>query len=152
MQNSIQINNDRRALAFANSLPHPLRLAHSTFQDTLYQTIAQHVRVKTKQGWEAIPCSQILYCQARSNYTKLHLIDERSFLISYSLKQVLANCAFDKLLRIHQSYAINTMHMQRIIISKSEHIELINGKCIPISRRRKKTVQHLFFSNQSHLI
>lgn len=79
--------------------------------------------------------NDLVYLNADTNYTIIHLENGRSILISYTLKR------FEKLLkdseqfvRIHRSYLVNTRHIKYRTTSE---IILKDGLVLPVARRRR---------------
>lgn len=87
-----------------------------------------------------IPITQIIRCEASSNYTKIYLQDESSILASKTLKEYEAILSSTGFLRVHKSHLVNAFFIERIV-NKSELI-LSNNDRIPISRRRKELINN----------
>ena len=93
--------------------------------------------VPTKSGIDFVLIRDILYCEADSNYTYIHLAGNRRI---YSAK-VLRD--FDLLLssydfcRIHQSFLINLNHLKRYYRGDGGYVEMVNGASLSVSRSRK---------------
>ena len=74
--------------------------------------------------------------EGEGNYTFIHTLTGKKYLVSKSLRLVhlMINSDF---LRIHKSYLVNPIHVYK----RSLHaVELTGGKIIPIARRRAKDV------------
>ena len=79
---------------------------------------------------------EVTFLQGEGNYTFIHTMEGKRYLISKSLRIVhqMVNSDF---VRIHKSFLVNPIHVSK----RSLHaIELADGKIIPIARRRAKDV------------
>jgi two-component system LytT family response regulator len=98
----------------------------------------EKIALPSSNGLELVKVSDIIYCQADSNYTIFHLIDGQQILVSRSLKE------YDEILtphgfyRIHQSYLIKISFVKKYIKGEGGTVILENGKELDVSRRRKE--------------
>ena len=100
------------------------------------RTIINRIGVKTLNGIEIIRTSEILYCQAESNYCRLHLREGRSLLTSKTLKHVSEHLPGGLFTRIHQSYLVNT----KAITGVHTELTLSDGTTLPIARNRRQVL------------
>lgn len=102
------------------------------------------ITVKCKNGRRIININDIIYCQAKNNYTDMFLT---------SLEGNRINCAktlneFEKMLpkdlfvRCHRSYLANIKHIY-ILQFKDKKITLINEKTIKLSQNGYKNVKKI---------
>lgn len=117
-----------------------LKVAYSNLQYQVSSDITDVYCIRTENGQELVPMNKISYCEAQGNYTKINLIDGRSYLQSYSLKQVLLSMPQGHMIRAHHKYAIHMGKVRFLMKSPKHLIEMTCGSLIPYSRRRKKTV------------
>lgn len=99
--------------------------------------------VATSEGYRIIEIDNLMRCEADSNYTKLHLIDGGSLIVSKSLKQfheLLANSSF---YRIHQSHLINPKHIAGFTKANGGQIEMKDKTLLSVSRAHKKDFLNL---------
>ncbi len=86
-------------------------------------------------GYVIVDVSDITYCEAQSNYTKINLNNGKSYVTSKSLKfydQRLMNGDF---YRIHKSFLVNINFIKEV---KSDgYVVLFDGSCLSISQRAK---------------
>lgn len=95
------------------------------------------------EGFKVVKVSDILYCQADDNYTKVFLKD-RKYLISKTLKyleQALEGFSFA---RIHKSYLVNVNEVVRYRKGKGGTVVLSNGKELSVSASRKQELLSYF--------
>ncbi|MCB0628515.1 MAG: LytTR family DNA-binding domain-containing protein [Saprospiraceae bacterium] len=98
----------------------------------------QRIGIPTKSGIDFVLIQDILYCEADSNYTFVHLTDNRKLYSAKTLKD------FDQLLgqtefcRIHQSFLINLNHLKKYYRGDGGYVEMINGTSLNVSRAKKE--------------
>ncbi|MCH2225567.1 MAG: LytTR family transcriptional regulator DNA-binding domain-containing protein [Crocinitomicaceae bacterium] len=113
-------------------------------QDSKMFMESDRISIPVKDGWEIIRVEDIVYCQADSNYTDLHLVDGKKRKVSKPLKMY-AECLYSKsFVRIHQSYLVNSRYMKKLSKDKSPSLFLSTGISIPVSRSGKKELLKLF--------
>lgn len=110
--------------------------------DKLISTINQYQRKKiiinSKSGVESIDLPEIVFMEALSNYTHIHLADSSTVLTSKTLKEFdvqlcLSNQNF---MRVHNSYIIN-LHKVLRYLKDEETIMLVTNQKIPLAKSRK---------------
>ena len=79
----------------------------------------------------------VVMLKSDKSYTTIFLKDEKSILVSKTLKEVEKKFSFSQFFRVHNSYLININHIKEY--SKSDGGELImsNGMRAGISRNKK---------------
>lgn len=98
----------------------------------------QRIGVPTKSGIDFVLIQDILYCEADSNYTFVHLTNNKKLYSAKTLKD------FDQLLgqtefcRIHQSFLINLNHLKKYYRGDGGYVEMINGASLNVSRSKKE--------------
>jgi len=98
----------------------------------------KHIIVPTSDGLEFIEIDKIQRCQSDSNYTYIHIVDEKPILIAKTLKEVEDLLEGNEFYRIHHSHLINVRYIRKYNNGKAGSITMKDGTLIPISRRRKK--------------
>jgi two-component system LytT family response regulator len=96
------------------------------------------VALPTLKGLDFIEVHQVMYCQSDGNYTRLHLTDGETILVSKTLKEVEGYFEGHYFFRVHNSYLVNMNHIRKYIKGKGGYIVLKNGHYIPVSRGRKE--------------
>jgi two-component system LytT family response regulator len=96
------------------------------------------ILVNLKSGIEAVDLNEVIFLESKSNYTQLHLINDKLILTSKTLKEFedqlcVTNFPF---MRVHKSYIINLKKVNKYL--KSEEIILLENNCkVPLSRSKK---------------
>ena len=80
--------------------------------------------------------SKVMYCQAESNYTFIHFEPERLLVKCKTLKAVQEELDKNHFMRVHSKYLINVNYIKEVSEDR-HHVKLINGKVLPIARRRR---------------
>jgi DNA-binding LytR/AlgR family response regulator len=86
--------------------------------------------------------SDIVFIEGQGNYTVFHTRHGQRILTSKSLSFYRDRLPA-QLLRVHKSYFVNTLFIKGF---DKETVHLTNGKCLPVSRRRRREVK-----TQTHL-
>lgn len=108
------------------------KLKSQNLQDT-------KIMINTVDGAMFIKVSEIIMLQSESNYTLIHLENNKKFLASKTLS------IFDEMLeslnfmRVHRSFIINLTKIQKIKCTDSNYVAVLeNNSTVEISRRKKK--------------
>lgn len=97
------------------------------------------IALPSGRGVDLVDASEILYCNAESNYTHVILSGNKKYTLSKTLKDVesMLESTMD-FFRVHQSYLINFKYMQRYLRDDGGYVVMSDGKHIPIAKRRKE--------------
>lgn len=102
------------------------------------------VAIPIADGLEFIEVDSIIYCQSQSNYTNICTIDDRSFLISRTLKDVDRHLCKYSFIRVHQSYLINPNLIEKYCRNDGGYLIMFNGHKIPISNSKRSVIVDIF--------
>ena len=117
--------------------------------ENLEELLSSFVREKSSKDKIAIPVSDgiefinvedIVYCQSHSNYTTLHLQNDKKLMFSKTLKDTEVILNKYGYLRVHQSYLINPSHLKRYIRHDGGSVIMSDDKQIPISTSKRKII------------
>lgn len=93
--------------------------------------------IPSVKGYQVLSLSEIIYCEASSNYTNFHFT-ERPMICSSKLMQdyesLLEDCGFA---RVHKSFMVNMEHVKEYIRGEGGSVILTNGHVVEVSRRKK---------------
>jgi len=92
----------------------------------------------TTDGLVFIKVSDILYCQASSNYTEITLIDSKKYTVSRTLKEYEDMLAGQNFFRIHHSYLINLDKVKKYVRGEGGYVIMNNDKSLDVSKRKKE--------------
>ncbi|TCD08201.1 response regulator transcription factor [Pedobacter frigidisoli] len=88
------------------------------------------------QGFKMIDVDDIIYIEADSNYSVVHLSNEDKITVSKVLREFEELLPTEQFVRIHKSSIINLNHLKEYNSKNGLQVFLKNGESINISRRR----------------
>ena len=94
------------------------------------------ITLPEQEGFKVLTVSDILYCEADDNYSRIYL-EDRKILVSKTLKYLedaLREYAFA---RIHKSFLVNVNEIVRYRKGKGGSVVLSTGKELPVAASRK---------------
>ena len=119
-------------------------------KEQLFNNLVQNIEQKDIRDFKiAVPSSDgvhffvvedILRLEADSSYTNIHLVNQRPFLASKTLKHFEEMLEDFHFIRTHKSHLVNSKHITRISNDK-EFVLLTDGSKVEVARRRKEEVQ-----------
>lgn len=93
--------------------------------------------IPSLKGFQVVDISDVIYCEASSNYTNFYFSDRTVICSSkpiHEYEELLGDCNF---VRIHKSYLANLEHIKEYVRGEGGSIILSNGSEIEVSRRKK---------------
>lgn len=100
--------------------------------------IKEYLAVASQDKIELFKVSDIVFLASDSKYATFYLIDGTHHISNKNLiyyEGILDPASF---FRIHKSYIINIRYTSRIIKKGGSYCQLVNGKLLPISKRKKE--------------
>jgi two-component system LytT family response regulator len=97
---------------------------------------ADRMALSTTEGYIIVHFADILYCEAMSNYCRIHLRTQPSLVASRTLKYIQSVLPSTEFIRPHQSYLVR---FDEITFAGHE-IKMSNGVNIPVSRQHRNTL------------
>jgi len=94
-------------------------------------TLPQH------DGFQVLNVSEILYCQADDNYTKIFLLNKK-ILVSKTLKYFEDALSEFPFARVHKSFLVNVNEVVKYRKGKGGSVIMSNGKEVMVSASKKK--------------
>src|SRR4029079_10050166 len=98
---------------------------------------ATRIALPGQNGISFIELDEIVFVEASNNYSKLVLMDKKTFTISKTLKDVQDVLEESHFLRVHRQYIINLNHLKYFNRNKSILI-MDNGIDLPIAKNQKE--------------
>lgn len=110
----------------------------------LKQKSLQHFKLalSTSEGTFLYEPREIIVLEGSSNYTKFFFANQKTLVVSKTLKEYEDILLDHQFLRVHKSYLVNRAHV--IKVDKEGILELSNQMYIPVSRRRKAEILQWF--------
>lgn len=94
--------------------------------------------VPSLKGIKVIEITDIIYCEASSNYTNFHLTSGVTLCSSrpiFEYETLLEDSSF---VRVHKSFLVNLQHIQEYIRGEGGSIIMTNNHEVEVSRRKKE--------------
>lgn len=101
------------------------------------------IPIPSLDGTHLIHPSDILFCQADGSYTKFHLENNKSLILSKSIKHAEQLLISNEFLRIHRSYIINTTKVNKLHTHDGKYVE-IQSHIIPISKSNLEKLSQIY--------
>lgn len=98
----------------------------------------EQIAIPTSEGLEFIPIHKIIRIASDSNYSKLHLVDGTTLLVTRLLKDFEDMLTPYRFYRIHNSHLVNLTYIKKYIRGEGGQVMLQNGDVIDVSRRKKE--------------
>jgi two-component system LytT family response regulator len=113
----------------------------SKIKDAVRQAYNQHeadrIAIPMRDGFEILPCKEIVHLEASESYTTIYLADGKKLLSSKNIKVYEDKLNPDLFFRVHKSHIINMRyHLKGFNRMDGNSAVMSNGKHIPIARRK----------------
>ena len=94
--------------------------------------------VPDQDGIFLLKITDICYCKAEGNYTRIHLAGSRNLLSSWQLKNLEGRLSkLHCFIRVHHSFMVNLMHVERYYKRDGGCLLLHDQTEIPVARNRR---------------
>jgi two-component system, LytTR family, response regulator len=119
--------------------------------ELLLQNIAQPVKstppriaLTTGDGMIFVPTTDIIYCEAESNYTKVVLTGGKKIVVSKVLKDIDEALSGPDFCRVHSSFLINVNRIKKYVRGDGGYLVMDDDTDVSISRNRRQEFMELF--------
>lgn len=119
--------------------------------DLLLQTIneqnrptPQRIALSTSDGLIFVPTTDIIYCEAESNYTTVVLDGGKKIVVSKVLKDIDEALSGPDFFRVHSSFLININRIKKFVRGDGGYIIMDNDATVSISRSRRQEFMEMF--------
>jgi len=106
---------------------------------------ATRILVKSNCTLHLLSVNDILRCHAESNYCFIYYGEGLKVYMARTLKAMSHKLSESGFVRVHRSHLVRRDAIQEVC---TDHLVLINGEVIPISRRYKKKI--CWITDQQH--
>jgi len=106
--------------------------------------VSDKIAVPYQQGVIFLPISEVIYCESDSNYTKVIATQNRSFLLTRTLREVQEVLEERNFLRVHRQYVINLDHIKLFMKGEGAYLVMTNDVSIPVARNQKEKLIQRF--------
>ncbi len=90
------------------------------------------------KGFQVVSISDIIYCEASSNYTNFHFTNRAPICTSRPIHEYDEILGDSNFIRIHKSYLVNVDHIKEYLRGEGGSVLLSNGQEIEVARRKKE--------------
>jgi len=104
----------------------------------------QRIALTTNDGMIFVPTSDIIYCEAESNYTKVVLQGGKKIVVSKVLKDIDEALNGPDFCRVHSSFLINVNRIKKYVRGDGGYLIMDDDANISISRNRRQEFMDLF--------
>jgi len=110
--------------------------------------------LKSKTHIRAVAFSSIIYIEAKRAYSAFHFTEsgkDSVVLMSKPLAEYVGLLPDQMFFRIHKSFLVNTRYISSAVLKGDIHeVILINGKLLPLSRRKYLDLQEFMLNSPEH--
>lgn len=100
------------------------------------------INLPTLQGFKRVNISEIIRCEADSNYTFIYMLDKTKVMVSRTLHDFEKNLSHYNFFRIHHKHLINLEHLKEYIKGKGGQVIMADNSVLDVSIRRKNEFLH----------
>jgi hypothetical protein len=93
--------------------------------------------VPTADGLVFVYVKNIAYCKASSNYTEISMADGSLHIVSRTLKEYERILSEHGFFRIHHSFLINLMYLEKYVRGDGGYVVMQDGKTFDVSKRKR---------------
>lgn len=108
------------------------------YQDKKFDKIA----IPSVDEFHFVRISDIVRCEASSNYTIIYLVTGKRIVAPKTLKEFEELLTSDGFFRVHQSHLINLSHIQKFLKTKNK-LRMSDASEVEVSRRKKTLFMEL---------
>ena len=105
----------------------------------LHQPHLQRIAIPTIEGLILLPVSDILFCEANSSYTILHLHKSEKIVSAKTLKEYEEVLEPHGFFRVHHSHLVNLNHIQKYVRGDGGYVIMSDHSTITVSRNKKES-------------
>ena len=127
-------------------IQHQLNTQLQALEENMKNDIRQKKKIvlKTMENIYLVSLQDIMYLESDRSYTTFHTLNHDRIVISKPLKDFDELLCDDGFYRVHKSYLINMMHIQRFEKQEGGNIVLTNDHKIPVASRKREELLELF--------
>lgn len=99
---------------------------------------AEHrLRLSTSAGVRFVPVNEIAGIEGDGRYSTVHFVNEKPLLVTRNIGEFESELEQSGFFRAHKSWLVNCAHVVRFSGTDGGTLELVNGKKVLLSRRKK---------------
>jgi two-component system LytT family response regulator len=101
------------------------------------QSGLESIALPTHDGFTMVHINDIIYLNAESNYTWVHLVQQKKYLVTKTLKDLEDMLRFPQYFRSHKSHLVNLNHVDRYVRGQGGYLVMKDQLQIPVARAQK---------------
>ena len=101
-------------------------------------TPVRKIAMPTMEGFQMIKIDSIISCEADSNYTTLHLKDNKKMVVCRNLKDIEEMLEDHSFTRVHRCYVVNLNEVEKFVKGEGGYLIMSDGSSIDVSRNKKE--------------
>jgi two-component system, LytTR family, response regulator len=102
------------------------------------EEVLPKIPVPTSDGFELIPVEDVLYCEAKDNYTYFFLKNKKKTIACRMLGEVEKQLSdFTFFVRVHNSYIVNIKEVKKYVRGEGGYVIMSDDSTVNVSRSRK---------------
>ena len=143
----VSMRGSHQTIDYAESIiQHQLNTQLQALEENMKNDIRQKKKIvlKTMENIYLVSLQDIIYLESDRSYTTFHTFNHDRIVISKPLKDLDELLCDDGFYRVHKSYLINMMHIQRFEKQEGGNIVLTNDHKIPVPSRKREELLDLF--------
>jgi two-component system, LytTR family, response regulator len=99
---------------------------------------SSRIAIPSLEGLQFIEVDEIIYLEAKSNYTEIYLQQGPRITVSKTLKEFEELLPASSFIRIHHSHLINKNHVLKYLKGEGGQVVMRNGATLDVARRKKE--------------
>lgn len=109
-----------------------------------FQQPVSRIALTTHDGMIFVHTTDIMYCQAESNYTNIKLTNGNKLLVAKTLKDIDETLSGKDFYRIHNSFLINLNQIKKFVRGDGGYVVMKDDEQITIARARREDFFDMF--------
>ena len=95
------------------------------------------ILAKIGNEYVRIPVAEIVFCNAKANYTHIHLQDGHTYVVKRSLISLEQELPAGKFFRAHKSVLVNMKWIRKLRVGATARAVMLDAIEVPVSRRKR---------------
>jgi two-component system LytT family response regulator len=97
----------------------------------------ENIALPTQEGFTMVHVNDILYLQAESNYAWVHLVGNKKYLVTKTLKDLEEMLRFPQYFRSHKSFLVNLNHVDHYVRGQGGYLVMKDKFQVPVARLQR---------------
>ena len=102
-------------------------------------SLIHRIAIPTVEGLIMLPINDIIYCEANSSYTIIHLVKKEKIVSAKTLKEYEELLEAHNFFRVHNSHLINLNFVEKYIKGDGGYVIMSDQSTIGVSRTRRES-------------